>query len=145
MLNNMLGEEDLNPAGFGRWDTNVRVSSMMAPTITRSGDRLVALGSGGSNRLRTAILQALINLIDFDMDPQAAVFAPRIHFERGHLHIEPGFDEEALAGVQRQYPDATLWHETNLYFGGTHTVMWDGKRFSGCGDPRRGGVFLAQT
>jgi gamma-glutamyltranspeptidase/glutathione hydrolase len=145
MLNNMLGEEDLNPAGFGRWDTNVRVSSMMAPTITRNGARLIALGSGGSNRLRTAILQALVNLIDFDMQPQAAVFAPRIHFEQGHLHIEPGFDEGTLAGLQRHYPDATHWPEMNLYFGGTHTVMWDGKQFSGCGDPRRGGVFLVQT
>ena len=33
MMNNMLGEEDLNPHGFHQWQENVRISSMMAPTI----------------------------------------------------------------------------------------------------------------
>ncbi len=142
MLNNMLGEEDLNPDGFNRWPLDVRVSSMMAPTLAEDRRRLIALGSGGSNRLRTAILQTLSNLIDFDMSPSAAVEAPRIHFERDHLDIEPGFPADAIDALRERYPDHRLWATHNLFFGGSHTVCWDGKAFAGAGDPRRGGVFM---
>ncbi|MCB1801761.1 MAG: gamma-glutamyltransferase [Gammaproteobacteria bacterium] len=141
MLNNMLGEEDLNPNGFNRWPCDVRVSSMMAPTLAEKERQLVAIGSGGSNRLRTAILQTLSNLIDFGLPPEQAVNAPRIHFERGQLDIEPGFDDAALAKLKETYPQNRCWDSHNLFFGGTHTVCWDGRTFSGAGDPRRGGVF----
>lgn len=142
MLNNMLGEEDLNPSGFNQWPCNTRVSSMMAPTLAEDQNHLIAIGSGGSNRLRTAILQTLCNLIDFRMSPEQAVGAPRIHVERDHLDIEPGLPEDTIDGLTRLYPAHRLWTSHNLFFGGTHTVCWDGKRFTGAGDPRRGGVFL---
>lgn len=142
MLNNMLGEEDLNPEGFNRWPCGVRVSSMMAPTLAEDHRHLIAIGSGGSNRLRTAILQTLSNLIDFGMSPEQAVTAPRLHFERGQLDVEPGFDEANLGALLADYADHRVWTSHNLFFGGTHTVCWDGSRFTGAGDPRRGGVFL---
>jgi gamma-glutamyltranspeptidase/glutathione hydrolase len=142
MLNNMLGEEDLNPEGFNRWPCDVRVSSMMAPTLAEDHRHLIAIGSGGSNRLRTAILQTLSNLIDFHMSPEQAVNAPRMHFERGQLDIEPGFEEQALRALLSDFPEHRIWESHNLFFGGTHTVCWDGKTFTGAGDPRRGGVFL---
>ncbi|MDJ0741323.1 MAG: gamma-glutamyltransferase [Gammaproteobacteria bacterium] len=143
MLNNMLGEEDLNPDGFNRWPCDVRVSSMMAPTLAEDSRHLIAIGSGGSNRLRTAILQTLSNLIDFGMSPEDAVNAPRIHFERARLDIEPGFEAATIDGLAADYPQHHLWSSHNLFFGGTHTVCWDGKAFSGAGDPRRGGVFAS--
>lgn len=141
MLNNMLGEEDLNPGGFHRWQPDVRVGSMMAPTLAEDARHLIAIGSGGSNRLRTAILQTLSNLIDFGMTPETAVNAPRIHVEHDHLDIEPGLSAPALAALTNRFPAHRLWSDHNLFFGGTHTVCWDGRRFSGAGDPRRGGVF----
>jgi gamma-glutamyltranspeptidase/glutathione hydrolase len=140
MLNNMLGEEDLNPQGFHRWREDVRVSSMMAPTIAEHAGRLIALGSGGSNRLRTAILQTLCNLIDFGMPPDAAVGAPRIHVERGKISIEPGFATDCVRLLTDHWPHHQVWDEPNLFFGGTHTVVFDGRRFMGAGDPRRGGA-----
>jgi gamma-glutamyltranspeptidase/glutathione hydrolase len=140
MLNNMLGEEDLNPEGFNHWVEDVRVSSMMAPTLAEHARRLIALGSGGSNRLRTAILQTLSNLVDFDMSAAEAVSAPRIHLERGRISIEPGFAAGAVRALIDHWPDHHLWHEPNLFFGGAHTVVYDGSRFTGAGDPRRGGI-----
>ncbi len=142
MLNNMLGEEDLNPDGFNRWPCDVRVSSMMAPTLAEDQRHLIAIGSGGSNRLRTAILQTLCNLIDFGMSPAEAVNAPRIHFERGGLDIEPNLPAAGVAALAADYPDHRVWDSQNLFFGGTHTVCWDGRGFSGAGDPRRGGIFM---
>lgn len=141
MLNNMLGEEDLNPAGFNCWPCDVRVSSMMAPTLAEAKGHLIAIGSGGSNRLRSAILQTLVNMIDFGMTARQAVDAPRIHFERDSLDIEPGLADDALQALCADYPQHRVWGSRNLFFGGTHTVCWDGKGFSGAGDPRRGGVF----
>ena len=140
MLNNMLGEEDLNPEGFHRWREGVRVSSMMAPAIAENGQRIIAIGSGGSNRLRTAILQTLSNLIDFRMNPSDAVAAPRIHVERGLASIEPGFEARAVESLKEAWPDHHLWEERNLFFGGAHTVAFDGRGFDGAGDPRRGGA-----
>jgi gamma-glutamyltranspeptidase/glutathione hydrolase len=143
MLNNMLGEEDLNPAGFHRWDTGVRVSSMMAPTLVIDQQRIIAIGSGGSNRLRTAILQTLNNLYCFGMDVREAVDSPRLHVEKDLLSIEPGFPEAAVDELCADYPDHHRWSEKNLFFGGTQTVIHDGRSFNGAGDPRRDGVFLS--
>ena len=46
---------------------------MMALTLAEAKGQLIAIGSGGSNRLRSAILQTLVNMIDFDMTAQQAV------------------------------------------------------------------------
>jgi gamma-glutamyltranspeptidase/glutathione hydrolase len=142
MLNNMLGEEDLNPHGFHRWSPNQRMTSMMAPTLIemKEGSK-VALGSGGSNRLRTAILQVLTNLVDFGMSLQDSVTYPRIHYERDLLSVEEGFSDEELTKLLSEILNHKCWPERNLFFGGVHAVMCGPLGFAGCGDPRRGGVF----
>jgi gamma-glutamyltranspeptidase / glutathione hydrolase len=141
MLNNMLGEEDLNPGGFNNWACNRRMTSMMAPSILlMPGNRSVALGSGGSNRLRTAILQVILNLTDCSMTPDEAVNNPRIHYENGKLSIEDGFSAGELEGLIRDYPDHKIWNGKNLFFGGVHVAGRSGENFYGAGDPRRGGV-----
>lgn len=143
MLNNMLGEEDLNPKGFHRWPTDQRMTSMMAPCIVTLPDRReIALGSGGSNRLRTAILQVLLNVIDFKMPLDQAVTHPRIHHEAGLLSIEGGFDDNEIAQLLKSHPDYKVWHSLNLFFGGAHSVSSSVNGFSGIGDPRRGGYAL---
>lgn len=143
MLNNMLGEEDLNPDGFHRWPTNQRMTSMMAPTvaISEQGKRIV-LGSGGSNRIRTAILQVLVNLIDYDMSLESAIQSPRIHFENNLLSVEHGFDQKQIKKLQHQYKNHENWDDLNLFFGGTHSVMEFNDVHQGMGDPRRGGVSI---
>lgn len=143
MLNNMLGEEDLNPKGFLAWPANRRLSSMMAPTLVRRPDgRLLALGSGGSNRLRTAILQVLLNTLRYDLSLEEAVAAPRLHVERDSMDIEPGYSKQSLEDLRRHYPQVTRWQEKNLFFGGVHLVSFDPRdgSFRGVADERRGGV-----
>ena len=146
MLNNMLGEEDLNPRGFGLWQPGERMSSMMAPTIIKAADgRLIALGSGGSNRIRTAVLQVAINTIDRGMRLADAVAAPRLHVEKcGTASYEEQFGSEATAALRSMFPDARGWPEPNMFFGGVHAVAMarDGT-MAGAGDPRRAGVVIA--
>jgi gamma-glutamyltranspeptidase/glutathione hydrolase len=143
MLNNMLGEEDINPNGFHRWPLNQRMTSMMAPAVVLFKDgRRCAIGSGGSNRIRSAILQVLVNLIDYHMSVEQAVNAPRIHLEGDLLSIEGGFKPDQLVNVKAAYPKHTVWPDLNLFFGGAHTVMSDSNTYSATGDPRRGGVAI---
>ena len=143
MLNNMLGEEDLNPAGFHRWTMDTRMASMMAPTAVEwPGGRVAVLGSGGSNRIRTAILQVLVNMLDFGLEPEDAVTHPRLHWERGHLDVEPGFPSASVAALAAAYRDHRHWPDLNLFFGGVHLALLDVSRRTaeGAGDPRRGGA-----
>ena len=142
MLNNMLGEEDLHPAGFNRWKEGARLASMMSPAVAETPDGTrFALGSGGSNRIRSAVTQVLVNLCDFGMSPGAAVTAPRIHLEGPLLSIEPGIPEPSVAALDHAVPSSHHWPEQNLFFGGVHTVsVGHGNEFDGAGDPRRGGV-----
>jgi gamma-glutamyltranspeptidase/glutathione hydrolase len=143
MMNNMLGEEDLNPEGFYNWPTNQRISSMMAPAILQFKDgKKVVLGSGGSNRIRTAILQVLLNLIDEEMVLKKSIQAPRIHFENDFLNIEEGFSGEGMGQLMEKYPNHKVWEKGNLFFGGVHAVAVEDGIFSGFGDPRRGGVSI---
>ncbi len=142
MLNNMLGEEDLNPTGFHNWAPDQRLCSMMAPTVARFADgATVATGSGGSNRIRTALLQVLLNLGHFRCDLEFAVHAPRVHIEDTVLNLEAGLDDGAVTRLLAEYPDHRVFDDLNLFFGGAHSVMRspDGV-FQGVGDPRRGGV-----
>ncbi len=140
MLNNMLGEEDLHPQGFNNWPTDQRMTSMMSPSLVIDANhREIVLGSGGSNRIRSAITQVLLNLIDHHMSIEEAVEAPRIHLEKSHLNIEGGYSDVIINSLTQRFPQPTIWNELNLFFGGVHTVMRDGQQFSGHGDPRRGG------
>jgi gamma-glutamyltranspeptidase/glutathione hydrolase len=143
MLNNMLGEEDINPNGFHHWQQDTRLCSMMSPSLLKeSNGSLTALGSGGSNRIRTAILQVLVNLLDFSMSVEKAVEAPRLHYEDDFLNLENGFPSINVAGLSTQYFDKKVWDDRNLFFGGVHVARYDFEChvFKGSGDPRRGGA-----
>jgi len=143
MYNNMLGEEDLNPKGFHQWKINQRISSMMAPTlVSNSGNYAISLGSGGSNRIRTAILQTLVQLLDFNLPLDLAIDAPRIHFENGLLNVEAGFEDLLEEKLHDEVRDINYWTSQNLFFGGVHAVTQTGTKLTGKGDPRRGGVSI---
>jgi gamma-glutamyltranspeptidase/glutathione hydrolase len=140
-LNNMLGEQDLNPLGFHRHAPGRRLPSMMAPTVVlKDGEPELVLGSAGSNRIRSAILQTIIRVVDEGMAANEAVRAPRIHFEDGIVYAEPGADVSELedAGVT-----VSRFRDRNLFFGGVQAVARErGGGFGGGGDPRRGGAAI---
>jgi gamma-glutamyltranspeptidase / glutathione hydrolase len=140
-LNNMLGEQDLNPLGFHHHPPGRRMPSMMSPTIVlRDGVAELAVGSAGSNRIRSAVLQTIIRSIDDGLEAQAAIDAPRVHFEDGMVYSEPGIDVAALEDAGRS---VSPFRARNLFFGGAQAAALDAAgRFSGGGDPRRGGAAI---
>ncbi len=143
ILNNMLGEEDLNPHGFHRIAPGRRVPSMMAPTVVlRDGEIELGLGSAGSNRIRSAILQTVVRTVEQRLPVAEAVRAPRLHFEQGVVQAEPGIEEEALRRIEAGGLPVARRPAINLFFGGVQAVARDRGTgaLSGGGDPRRGGA-----
>lgn len=142
MMNNFLGEEDINPLGFHRQTPGEEMMTMMCPTVARRGETLWALGSGGSNRIRSALLQTLTNLFWRDLAPAEATRAPRLHVEGSELSMElAGRDAAEVDALRRAFPGAVEFGERNMFFGGVHLVSRGPDGFAGAGDPRRGGVF----
>lgn len=142
ILNNVLGEDDLNPGGADGWPCNRRLASMMAPALIERGDGgLVALGSGGSKRIRSAMLQVLVNHLAFGRTLAQAVDQPRLHLEGDTLSHEPGFDGGAIRVLPSLAATVAPWPAANLFFGGVHAAARDRQGgVDGAGDGRRGGT-----
>jgi gamma-glutamyltranspeptidase / glutathione hydrolase len=143
-VNNMMGEQDLSPLGFFTHPPGRRLPSMMAPTVVlgRDGAPELALGSAGSNRIRSALLQVIVNVLDRGMEAAEAVDAPRLHFEDGIVYAEPGIDAAALEASGRT---VSWFRDRNLFFGGCQAVEREPATgtLHGGGDPRRGGAVVA--
>lgn len=150
-LNNVMGEEDLNPLGFHRHPPGRRMPSMMAPTIvmladsrsSRSpigGEVELVLGSAGSNRIRSALLQTIVGVVDHGLSAPEAVGAPRAHFEDGIVYHEPGIELERVLAEMGEEREVVRFHGLNLFFGGVQAVQRRDGELIGAGDPRRGGV-----
>jgi gamma-glutamyltranspeptidase/glutathione hydrolase len=142
MMNNLMGEEDLFPSGFFAWPVGERLATMMSPTMLVDDDGgVVVLGTGGANRIRTALPQVIVHLVDLGLDPKAATEAARLHVEAGVLNGET-FDDERRAELLGRLgaDELVLFDQPNLFFGGVHLVgrAADGT-LDGAGDPRRAG------
>jgi gamma-glutamyltranspeptidase/glutathione hydrolase len=140
-LNNMLGEEDLNPGGFHAAGPGVRMGSMMSPTVVQREDgALLAMGTGGSERIRSALFAVLLRTVDLGLSAAEAIAAPRMHPREDGVQLEPGWPPEVVAELGRQSA-VNVWPTTEVYFGGVHAVM---RRADGSvqavGDPRRHGT-----
>jgi gamma-glutamyltranspeptidase/glutathione hydrolase len=140
-VNNIMGEEDLSPLGFHTAPPGRRMPSMMAPTavLSPNGDLELVLGSAGSNRIRSAILQTIIGVVDHGLAADVAVQAPRVHFEAGTVYAEPGVPLESLHSAGRP---VVAFRDLNLFFGGVQAIerAIGSGALRGAGDPRRGGA-----
>jgi gamma-glutamyltranspeptidase/glutathione hydrolase len=141
-LNNMLGETDLNPLG-APLRPGGRLTSMMAPSLLlRDGRPRLVLGSAGSERLRGAIVQTVVNVVDHGASLEEAIGRPRVHLDGEDLHLEAGVDRRLAAPLRAAGYRVVPWpgSERNLYFGGVSVVgIDDAGSLAAAGDPRRGG------
>lgn len=144
MANNMLGEEDLLPDGPTSWTPDRRLASMMCPiAMTDRDGTLTMLGSGGSNRIRSALTTVLLGLIDEGLAPETAVDAPRMHVEGKTLAFEETGPEGRRVALLREWPEATLWDRPSMYFGGVHLARRTRRgQVVAAADARRAGTAL---
>ena len=140
--NNMMGEADLHPNGFHSRPAGQRIPTMMTPAIVlKDGQTRLVVGSGGSIRIRSAIMQVLSNLLDYGMKLEDAVNTARVHVEDGALQCEAGFQKEAVDQLERIGYPVNRWPTRSIYFGGAHSVSrTENGRLVAAGDNRRGGA-----
>ena len=142
MANNFMGEADLHPQGFHISPAGTALTSMMCPMVVcQNGSPVLSIGTGGSNRIRTALLQVLTRHLYGGCDIQNAVSAPRIHFEGKTLYLESRGPEsvmpqETINALLAHCDDHTIFEEPNMFFGGVHAAAINRV---GAGDKRRGG------
>lgn len=136
-LNSMLGEgelitEDLAPGK--------RMSSMMCPLVVvdENGDLVVAAGSAGASRIRTALMHTLVNTLVDDLPMREAISRPRFHVVDDVVHAEVGYEPDDLGELAGAGYRINQWDHLSHYFGGASAVGRNGS----AGDPRRGGVGL---
>jgi gamma-glutamyltranspeptidase/glutathione hydrolase len=118
---------------------------MMAPSIViRDGYVELSVGSAGSSRIRSAVLQVMSNVLDFGLGVKDAIDAPRIHSEGegSAIDVEKGIPQAVAERLSKNGYQVNMWKETNLFFGGVQAVRRNPKtgELTGAGDPRRGGV-----
>lgn len=144
MLNNFLGEQDINTDGFFRWQPNSRMISMMSPTILTNQNSLYALGTGGSNRIKTAMFQVIYNLISKNNTLAQAVNAPRMHLENNNVDFEPGIPVQNIESILKTDYKLNPWEQRSLFFGGVNAVQY-GSSYCAVGDSRRSGFSYIET
>ncbi len=141
-LNNMLGEADLNPDGFHAVPPGQRIGSMMSPSILVGPDGgVVALGTGGSERIRSSMVEVVMRLVDGGQSLAEAVSAARVHPDDRGLQVEPHLGADVIAGlVDPPMGPLNVWAAHNLFFGGVNAVARhpDGSVHA-VADGRRGG------
>lgn len=119
-----------------------RPLSAMTPTILlKDGKPRLATGSPGGPTIINTVLQTIVNVVDFGMNIQEAVDAPRIHHQwlPDEIEWEPrGVNPDTRAILESR---GHVFHEKPEFMGDAETVMIDesGDRL-GSSDPRRGGV-----
>jgi gamma-glutamyltranspeptidase / glutathione hydrolase len=138
-LNSMLGEVDLVVAPL---EPGARMASMMAPSLALDGDGpVLAIGSAGGTRLRTALVTVAAGILDEGLEPQAAVDRPRLHRAADIVNAEPGVDEPALVELESRGLAVRRWPARHHYFGGVSLVARDGP----AADMRRSGASIQPT
>lgn len=114
-------------------------NSTVAPTIVLKDGRVqLVLGAPGGGRIQAAILQTMVYILDYDLDPLEAVRMPRIYPSAGQVQVETenGFNTTVLGGVRAMgyvpTPDATGY--ARMY-----VIARKGNRWIGAADPRHNG------
>jgi gamma-glutamyltranspeptidase/glutathione hydrolase len=146
MLNDEMDDFSSNPASVNAPEPGKRPLSSMTPTLVldKKGDPFMALGSPGATRILLAVLQIIVNAVDFGMSMDEAIEAPRLFNalsgnNAGKLLIEAGVDKATLESLEKRGHEVES-RPKGLYFGGAQGIMLKDGEFVGGADSRRNGV-----
>lgn len=140
------------------------VSHIMPTIIMLDGDPYLTIGSPGSMRIPSAVIQVVVNMIDFGMDIQSAIAAPRIYSytlandnhgikdRSADNYLKDIYIERALSPTVKEALEAMGYYvivqgsdDIDLYFGGAQGIHFDRSQeypLHGGADPRRDGKAL---
>lgn len=142
LLNNALGEPELNRRGLHSRTPGQRLATNMAPVTGRCRDgRRLAIGSPGADRITTALLEVLVHYCRDAKSLITSVQAPRVHVRRrpdNSWRVDYEQDPELASAAQASGLPVYEHPEKNMFFGGVAAAVRlpDG-HLAAVGDPRR--------
>ncbi|XVX20240.1 gamma-glutamyltransferase [Actinomycetota bacterium] len=142
MLNNALGEPELNRLGLHALLPGTRLASNMAPTVGRSSDgSVLAIGSPGADRITTALMQVLARYALMGQGLQESIDKPRLHvrlMDDSSVRLEHEDDPEMLAAAAESGLPTVVHPGPSMFFGGVGAALLSpGGELSAAADPRR--------
>jgi len=144
IMDNALGEMELNPKGYLNATPGQRLISGMAPSIIYDelNNDMLVLGTPGASRIAPCLMQVISNIVDYKMDLCSAVSASRLHFEDNKFAYESGI--ELNSNLLDSNVEICSFDDLNMFFGGSQCVrIKDNVPPEAASDPRRDG--FAQT
>ncbi len=140
-LNNQLSDFDPDPASPNRVEAGKKPLSSMSPTIVlREGRPELVIGSAGSQRIITAVGQAILHHLGRGRPIAEAIADPRYHCERDEVALEGSAPPAVVAGLRERGHRLLFRGEgpVNFLLGGVQAVAVgaDGLLTAVC-DPRR--------
>jgi gamma-glutamyltranspeptidase/glutathione hydrolase len=145
MLNNEMGDFNPQPGTSNSVEPKKRPLSSMSPTIMlKDGKPFLSIGTPGATRIISALPQIIVNVVDFRMNIQDAIEAPRIHCMTGDIFMESRIPRDVQQALINKGHKLNVRKEMDLYFGGAQGVMIDPKTgvLYGGADPRRDGFAI---
>ena len=143
MYNNSMINFDPLPGGPNGIAPHKGRSTGMAPTIVyRDGKPVLALGAPGASRIITAVLQVMLNVLDFGMSISDAVLAPRFDCQADTIRCQARIPEMVCAEVRKQHAieRAPISHGG---FALVHAIACDSQNHSLSGAADTGGEGMA--
>ncbi len=143
LLNNHLADFSSKEGQPNSIEPGKRPVSSIAPTLVLKGNQpYLTIGTPGGSRIIGALAQVFLNIVDFGMDVDAAIEAPRIHAFKKILHVEGRIPESVITGLEQLGHTVKKHKDYDNYFGGAQGVLVDVKKHElhGGADSRRDGV-----
>jgi gamma-glutamyltranspeptidase/glutathione hydrolase len=147
LLNNEMDDFASKPGspnmfGLVQGDTNAiapgkRPLSSMTPTmLLKDGKLFMTVGAPGGSRISTAVLQVILNVVDFGMNIQDAIDAPRVHhqWQPDRLSIERGISPDTVALLKTHGYDVD--YSPGVVLAQTAAIVSDGGWLQGGSDGR---------
>ena len=117
-----------------------RTTGMVPTMLFKDGKPQIVVGAPGGSVIISAVLQTILNIVDFGMSPVEAVTVPRIHCEGGAIHAEArvqGATCRALTAMGHEVKQSAVSFDPVMSRG--HVVLIENGDWRGGADPRGGG------
>ncbi len=142
LLNNCLGEPELNRRGLHALAPGTRMASNMAPSVAMAPDgRVLAVGTPGADRITTALMQVLGRYCLRGEPLQAAIDRPRVHvrvLEDSAMRIDHEESVEISSAATASALPVTEHPGISMFFGGVGAAeLGSDGVLRAFGDPRR--------
>jgi gamma-glutamyltranspeptidase / glutathione hydrolase len=146
-LQNRGGTFSLDPGHRNRLEAGKRPYQTIIPAmVTRDGKPWLTYGVMGGFMQPQGHVQVLSNLVDFGMNPQEALDAPRLRVRHGtRVAVEANVGEATIEGLRRRGHEVRVDPPLTMSFGGAQAIMIDPESgvLSAASEPRKDGAAVA--